>query len=126
MIMTDWGGGQSVPMYEMHAGNDLVCPGKGYSQIMKGFINEPAWTSNGYVELEERSIQDVDASGNPITVSKMVPNFGGYKLDLNGNPGILTTLAKGVELNEKSCRTERTGLYHICYNKQPWCDNCYL
>ena len=77
MIMTDWGGGQSVPMYEMHAGNDLVCPGKGYSQIMKGFINEPAWTSNGYVELEERSIQDVDASGNPITVSKMVPNFGG-------------------------------------------------
>ena len=24
MIMTDWGGGQSVPMYEMHAGNDLV------------------------------------------------------------------------------------------------------
>ena len=26
MIMTDWGGGQSVPMYEMHAGNDLVCP----------------------------------------------------------------------------------------------------
>ena len=28
MIMTDWGGGQSVPMYEMHAGNDLVCLAK--------------------------------------------------------------------------------------------------
>ena len=109
MIMTDWGGGQSVPMYEMHAGNDLVCPGKGYSQIMKGFINEPAWTSNGYVELEERSIQDVDASGNPITVSKMVPNFGGYKLDLNGNLEISTTVAKGVELNEKVAELKEQG-----------------
>ena len=109
MIMTDWGGGQSVPMYEMHAGNDLVCPGKGYSQIMKGFINEPAWTSDGYVELEERSIQDVDASGNPITVSKMVPNFGGYKLDLNGNLEISTTVAKGVELNEKVAELKEQG-----------------
>ena len=109
MIMTDWGGGQSVPMYEMHAGNDLVCPGKGYSQIMKGFINEPAWTSDGYVELEERSIQDVDASGNPITVSKMVPNFGGYKLDLNGNLKISTTVAKGVELNEKVAELKEQG-----------------
>ena len=107
--MTDWGGGQSVPMYEMHAGNDLVCPGKGYSQIMKGFINEPAWTSDGYVELEERSIQDVDASGNPITVSKMVPNFGGYKLDLNGNLEISTTVAKGVELNEKVAELKEQG-----------------
>ena len=76
---------------------------------MKGFINEPAWTSDGYVELEERSIQDVDASGNPITVSKMVPNFGGYKLDLNGNLKISTTVAKGVELNEKVAELKEQG-----------------
>ena len=76
---------------------------------MKGFINEPAWTSDGYVELEERSIQDVDASGNPITVSKMVPNFGGYKLDLNGNMEISTTVAKGVELNEKVAELKEQG-----------------
>ena len=39
----------------------------------------------------------------------MVPNFGGYKLDLNGNLEISTTVAKGVELNEKVAELKEQG-----------------
>ena len=101
MIMTDWGGGQSVPMYEMHAGNDLVCPGKGASQILKAFISEPDWTKDGYVNMETRYKQVDDGTGNLITVPEEVPNFGGYKLDLNGTMTVSTTVAQNVALNGK-------------------------
>lgn len=79
MIMTDWGGGQSVPMYEMHAGNDLVCPGKGAAQIIKGFKSDPDWDGKGYVNMTTVSYQDQTKPDYPI-VTEEVPNWGGYEL----------------------------------------------
>ena len=91
MIMTDWGGGQSVPMYEMHAGNDLVCPGKGAAQIIKGFKSDPDWNGKGYVNMTTISYQDQTDPDLPV-ITKDVPNFGGYELNKEGTEVQSTTV----------------------------------
>ena len=91
MIMTDWGGGQSVPMYEMHAGNDLVCPGKGAAQIIKGFKSDPDWNGKGYVNMTTISYQDQTDPNLPV-ITKDVPNFGGYELNKEGTEVQSTTV----------------------------------
>ena len=91
MIMTDWGGGQSVPMYEMHAGNDLVCPGKGAAQIIKGFKSDPDWNGKGYVNMTTISYQDQTDPNLPV-ITKEVPNFGGYELNKEGTEVQSTTV----------------------------------
>ena len=91
MIMTDWGGGQSVPMYEMHAGNDLVCPGKGAAQIIKGFKSDPDWNGKGYVNMTTISYQDQTDPDLPV-IKKDVPNFGGYELNKEGTEVQSTTV----------------------------------
>ena len=91
MIMTDWGGGQSVPMYEMHAGNDLVCPGKGAAQIIKGFKSDPDWNGKGYVNMTTISYQDQTDPDLPV-ITKEVPNFGGYELNKEGTEVQSTTV----------------------------------
>ena len=93
MIMTDWGGGQSVPMYEMHAGNDLVCPGKGAAQIIKGFKSDPDWNGKGYVNMTTISYQDQTDPDLPV-ITKEVPNFGGYELNKEGTE-VQSTTVKG-------------------------------
>ena len=93
MIMTDWGGGQSVPMYEMHAGNDLVCPGKGAAQIIKGFKSDPDWNGKGYVNMTTISYQDQTDPDLPV-ITKDVPNFGGYELNKEGTE-VHSTTVKG-------------------------------
>ena len=93
MIMTDWGGGQSVPMYEMHAGNDLVCPGKGAAQIIKGFKSDPDWNGKGYVNMTTISYQDQTDPDLPV-ITKDVPNFGGYELNKEGTE-VQSTTVKG-------------------------------
>ena len=91
MIMTDWGGGQSVPMYEMHAGNDLVCPGQGAAQIIKGFKSDPDWNGKGYVNMTTISYQDQTDPNLPV-ITKDVPNFGGYELNKEGTEVQSTTV----------------------------------
>ena len=91
MIMTDWGGGQSVPMYEMHAGNDLVCPGQGAAQIIKGFKSDPDWNGKGYVNMTTISYQDQTDPNLPV-ITKEVPNFGGYELNKEGTEVQSTTV----------------------------------
>ena len=91
MIMTDWGGGQSVPMYEMHAGNDLVCPGQGAAQIIKGFKSDPDWNGKGYVNMTTISYQDQTDPNLPV-IKKDVPNFGGYELNKEGTEVLSTTV----------------------------------
>ena len=91
MIMTDWGGGQSVPMYEMHAGNDLVCPGQGAAQIIKGFKSDPDWNGKGYVNMTTISYQDQTDPDLPV-ITKDVPNFGGYELNKEGTEVQSTTV----------------------------------
>ena len=91
MIMTDWGGGQSVPMYEMHAGNDLVCPGQGAAQIIKGFKSDPDWNGKGYVNMTTISYQDQTDPDLPV-ITKEVPNFGGYELNKEGTEVQSTTV----------------------------------
>ena len=98
MIMTDWGGGQSVPMYEMHAGNDLVCPGKGYAQIMKGFKADPDWDGMGYVKMTEVSWQD-QTGENFETFTKKVENWGGYELALDGTETVSTSVTGNADEN---------------------------
>ena len=93
MIMTDWGGGQSVPMYEMHAGNDLVCPGKGAAQIIRGFKSDPDWNGKGYVNMTTISYQDQTDPNLPV-LKKDVPNFGGYELNKEGTE-VQSTTVKG-------------------------------
>ncbi len=89
--MTDWGGGQSVPMYEMHAGNDLVCPGQGAAQIIKGFKSDPDWNGKGYVNMTTISYQDQTDPNLPV-ITKDVPNFGGYELNKEGTEVQSTTV----------------------------------
>lgn len=91
MIMTDWGGGQSVPMYEMHAGNDLVCPGRGAAQIIRGFKSDPDWNGKGYVNMTTISYQDQTDPDLPV-ITKEVPNFGGYELNKEGTEVQSTTV----------------------------------
>ena len=91
MIMTDWGGGQSVPMYEMHAGNDLVCPGQGAAQIIRGFKSDPDWNGKGYVNMTTISYQDQTDPNLPV-ITKEVPNFGGYELNKEGTEVQSTTV----------------------------------
>ena len=95
MIMTDWGGGQSVPMYEMHAGNDLVCPGKGAASIITAFKNDPDWNGKGYVNMTTISWQDE----NYETQTKEVPNFGGYELNKNGETTVSTSVTGDADAN---------------------------
>ena len=95
MIMTDWGGGQSVPMYEMHAGNDLVCPGKGAASIITAFKNNPDWNGKGYVNMTTISWQDE----NYETQTKEVPNFGGYELNKNGETTVSTSVTGDADAN---------------------------
>jgi beta-glucosidase len=97
MIMTDWGGGQAVPAYEMHAGNDLVCPGSGYSTILSAFTSEPDWNGAGYVNLETVSVQDQSTGSNYQTVTMEVPNWGGYVLDKNGTETLSTNVTGDAE-----------------------------
>lgn len=95
MIMTDWGGGQSVPMYEMHAGNDLVCPGKGAAQIIKGFKSDPDWDGKGYVNMTTVSYQDQTDPNLPV-ITEEVPNWGGYELVVEAEATeTLTTTVRG-------------------------------
>lgn len=89
LIMTDWGGGQSVPMYEMHAGNDLVCPGKGAAQIIRGFKADPDWNGKGYVNMTTVFYQDENYDQ---TLSKEVENWGAYELALDGSTTISTSV----------------------------------
>ena len=96
MIMTDWGGGQSVPMYEMHAGNDLVCPGKGYAQIIKGFKADPGWDGKGYVNMVEVSYQD-QTGDDYVTITEEVPNWGGYELAVDGTETVSTSVTGNAE-----------------------------
>lgn len=96
MIMTDWGGGQSVPMYEMHAGNDLVCPGKGAAQIIKGFKSDPDWNGRGYVNMTTISYQDQTDPDLPV-ITEEVPNWGAYELALDGTETLTTSVSGNAE-----------------------------
>ena len=98
MIMTDWGGGQGVPAYEMHAGNDLVCPGSGAATIIKGFKNDPDWNGKGYVNMTTISYQDQTDPDLPV-ITKDVPNFGGYELDKDGTETQSTTITGNADKN---------------------------
>ena len=48
VIMTDWGGGQSTPAISMHAGNDLIMPGRSVDNIkVEGFTDvEPTFAED--------------------------------------------------------------------------------
>lgn len=96
MIMTDWGGGQSVPMYEMHAGNDLVCPGKGAAQIIKGFKSDPDWDGRGYVNMTTVSYQDQTDPDLPV-ITEEVPNWGAYELAVDGTETLTTSVSGNAE-----------------------------
>lgn len=96
MIMTDWGGGQSVPMYEMHAGNDLVCPGKGAAQIIKGFKSDPDWDGRGYVNMTTVSYQDQTDPDLPV-ITEEVPNWGAYELAVDGSETLTTSVSGNAE-----------------------------
>lgn len=96
MIMTDWGGGQSVPMYEMHAGNDLVCPGKGAAQITKAFTSEPDWDGMGYVKMTTVSYQDQTDPDLPV-IEKELPNWGAYELAVDGTVTLTTRVNGNAE-----------------------------
>ena len=105
MIMTDWGGGQGVPMYEMHAGNDLVCPGSGYNQIIKGFKSDPDWDGKGYVNMV--TVEYQDQTGDDFhNVTKDVPNWGGYELDANGTETISTRVNGDANANPDILNSE--------------------
>jgi beta-glucosidase len=106
MIMTDWGGGQAVPMYEMHAGNDLVCPGSGYATIIKGFKADPDWDGQGYVNMV--TVYEQDQSGNDYqTIGKEVENWGGYVLDLNGTETVSTSVTGNAD-DDSSILSDKT------------------
>ena len=55
-IMTDWGGGQASPHISMHAGNDMISPGKASSVITNYLeVRKPEFTEDGYVKVTETS-----------------------------------------------------------------------
>ena len=105
MIMTDWGGGQSVPMYEMHAGNDLVCPGKGAAQIIKGFRADPDWDGKGYVNMTTISYQDQTDPDLPV-ITETVPNWGGYVLAEDGTETLTTSVSGNGQTNPEILNPE--------------------
>lgn len=58
IIMTDWGGGSSTPGVNMHAGNDLVMPGRHPERIVKAVLGTELMT--GTQEQKE---------GDPVHIS---------------------------------------------------------
>ena len=45
LIMTDWNGGSSTPMKSMHAGNDLVMPGRTQDRMIAALQGNPVGTT---------------------------------------------------------------------------------
>lgn len=54
VVMTDWGGGQSIPVNSMHAGNDLIMPGGSAASIRMALEDvAPDFEDDGYVTVME-------------------------------------------------------------------------
>jgi hypothetical protein len=54
MVMTDWGGGGSTPHIAVHAGNDMMTPGKNVTTITNQIgVTEPEFDEDGYVLITE-------------------------------------------------------------------------
>jgi beta-glucosidase len=50
MIMTDWGGGGSTPHIAVHAGNDMMTPGKNVTTITNNYnLNQPSFNADGSI-----------------------------------------------------------------------------
>jgi beta-glucosidase len=69
MVMTDWGGGGSTPHIAVHAGNDMMTPGKNVSTIVNNYnVSEPTFNADG--SIRNAGNFAVQAGGS---VAKVVP-----------------------------------------------------
>lgn len=81
LVMTDWGGGQSIPVNSMHAGNDLIMPG-GSSASIRAAVEDvaPEFGDDGFVKVNR---------------------WNDFVLDANGTVSVTATIAEGTTLNSK-------------------------
>jgi beta-glucosidase len=69
MVMTDWGGGGSRPDVALHAGNDMMTPGKNVTTITNYYnLSEPTFRADGSINRANNFV--VQAGGS---VSYTVP-----------------------------------------------------
>lgn len=95
LIMTDWGGGKSTPSISMHAGNDLIMPGKTTENITKDAFDtiEPIFAEDDIYPEVSASVSNwggefsntvfatittswgefVNAADGDVTIEKTVP-----------------------------------------------------
>ncbi|MBP1554645.1 MAG: glycoside hydrolase, partial [Oscillospiraceae bacterium] len=94
LVMTDWGS-QSQKPYDIHAGNDLIMGGYRSEFFEAAFYwKEPEFTEDGYVKSVDFPIY-----GGFMT--DHVEFWNSFELDRNGKDTVCTTVAAGIELNEK-------------------------
>ena len=114
LIMTDWNGGQSSPHISMHAGNDMITPGKAVTTISNylGKV-DPDFTEDGYVSYTETT----DRRGR-VTITY---NWGNFVLDADGDPiyKVPTNAQSEDELNDniKTAIANRTAKYEKIGNE---------
>jgi beta-glucosidase len=90
MIMTDWGGGQSIPSISMHAGNDLVMPGSSVEDIsVRGFGDEEP-------EFDEDGIYPVITISQEWSGPKKSIAWGEFTPDAQGDTEIIRTVKSAV------------------------------
>lgn len=96
-IMTDWGGGQSTPIYSMHAGNDIIMPGGNPNVILTGFIDEvePTFTQNGVPETTL-----IERTSSYGTVQYEDYEWGEFTPSEEGQDSVSTVVEKGIEINQ--------------------------
>ncbi len=110
-IMTDWNGGQSTPHISMHAGNDLICPGKGAATITDYLgVHEPTFDEDGNVHTTQEEISFFGFSWTVTTEywGTFVPEAGGevtYEVEVADKNAIADAVWAAVA-NGKATVTE--------------------
>ncbi len=106
LIMTDWGGGSSIPSVSMHAGNDLIMPG-GEGKVMSIVLSL------------ERHEPDFDERGQIVFIPMSVysraveAQWKSFRLDPEGDTELCVKLGEGhhAEIKDHLVLTDGEVIY---------------
>ena len=93
-VVTDWGGGQSTPSISMHAGNDLIMPGKSIRDItVRAFSDEQPSFEDGKAYPEVKVLTGIYGQ-------KTEAQWGEFVLSDDPSKGKLQTITRTVSQDQ--------------------------
>lgn len=98
LIMTDWGGGKSTPSISMHAGNDLIMPGKTTKNITEDAFGtvEPTFGEDDVYPEVSASVSNWGGEFANTVFSTITTSWGEFVNDPEGDVEIQKTVPTDV------------------------------